>query len=336
MKNVGQRAVVRLAGTYLAIIMSMSVAFSLIIYGLSSQEFHRRPSNDQQALATVRSNEPGAVISIHSYLDTREDEAMAAIRLNLLLANLTVFLIGGLVSYLLAQHTLQPIEDNMAAQSRFVSDASHELRTPLTALLAANEVALRNPKLTLAQAKKVITENVDDVTRLQKLANSMLGLLKDDGAKMVKTPVSLQAVVNRAMNLVVSQAVEKDIAVEDQTKELKISGDSQKLEQLMTILLDNAIKYSGSGTTVYVSSARKGRQAVISVRDEGAGMDKETLERIFTRFYRAEESRTTEGYGLGLAIAQKIVQAHGGKISAQSRKGKGATFTVILPLADKS
>ena len=224
----------------------------------------------------------------------------------------------------------------MEAQARFVSDASHELRTPLTALLAANEVALRNPKLTLAQAKKVITENVDDVTRLQKLANSMLGLLKDDGAKMVKTPVSLQAVVNRAMNLVVSQAVEKDIAVEDQTKELKISGDSQKLEQLMTILLDNAIKYSGSGTTVYVSSARKGRQAVISVRDEGAGMDKETLERIFTRFYRAEESRTTEGYGLGLAIAQKIVQAHGGKISAQSRKGKGATFTVILPLADKS
>ena len=89
MKNVGQRAVVRLAGTYLAIIMSMSIAFSLIIYGLSSKEFHRRPSNDQQALATVRSNEPGAVISIHSYLDTREDEAMAAIRLNLLLANLT-------------------------------------------------------------------------------------------------------------------------------------------------------------------------------------------------------------------------------------------------------
>ena len=98
MKNVGQRAVIRLAGTYLAIIMSMSIAFSLIIYGLSSQEFHRRPPNDQQATSTIRSAEPGTVISIHSYLDTREDEAMAAIRLNLLLANLTVFLINELTS----------------------------------------------------------------------------------------------------------------------------------------------------------------------------------------------------------------------------------------------
>ena len=107
-------------------------------------------------------------ISIHSYLDTREDEALAAIRLNLLIANLTVFLLGGLVSYLLAQHTLQPIEDNMAAQSRFVSDASHELRTPLTALLAANEVAAMNSKLTLKQAKQVIADNVSDVKTFTK------------------------------------------------------------------------------------------------------------------------------------------------------------------------
>ena len=114
----------------------------------------------------------------------------------------------------------------MAAQSRFVSDASHELRTPLTALLTANEVAARNTKLTLAQAKRVIADNVSDVTRLQTLANSMLGLLKDDDATIAKAPVSLQAVVNRAMNLVVAQAVEKNIAVEDETIELTLLGDS--------------------------------------------------------------------------------------------------------------
>ena len=335
MKNVGQRAVVRLAGTYLAIIMSMSIAFSLIIYGLSSQEFHRRPPNDQQATSTIRSAEPGTVISIHSYLDTREDEAMAAIRLNLLLANLTVFLIGGLISYLLAQHTLQPIEDNMAAQSRFVSDASHELRTPLTALLSANEVALMNPKLTLKQAKQVITDNVDDVKRLHKLTNSMLGLLKEDKLEIQKGKVGLQSVIARAMNLVVNQALAKDIAIDDKTKNLLLLGDRQSLEQLFTILLDNAIKYSNKGGAIIISSSKKGKHVSVAVADAGIGMSDEVKSQIFTRFYRAEESRTTAGYGLGLSIAERIIRAHGGRINVDSEQNVGSTFTVILPAYNK-
>ena len=137
------------------------------------------------------------------------------------------------------------------------------------------------------------------------------------------------------MNLVVAPALEKNIAVEDQVENLTLLGDAQKLEQLLTILLDNAIKYSAKNTTVYLSSERKGRQAIISVRDEGIGMSEETLANIFTRFYRAEESRTTNGYGLGLPIAQKIVQVHGGKISATSKLGEGTTFIVALPMAAK-
>ena len=322
MKHVHRRDVLRLAGTYLAIIMVMSIVFSFVLYNFSAQEFHRRPEQrhaDSKFSPIVIDDES---LSVSDYLSKREDFAMASLRINLVIVNLVMFVVASLLSYLLAQHTLQPIEENMAAQSRFVSDASHELRTPLTALLAANEVAARNTKLTLAQAKRVIADNVSDVTRLQTLANSMLGLLKDDDAAMTKEPVSLQA-------------VEKNIAVEDETVELMLLGDRQKLEQLVTILLDNAIKYSGNDTTVHISSTRKGRQAVIAVRDEGIGMDGETVEQIFTRFYRAEESRTTSGYGLGLPIAQRIVQAHGGKISVQSAKGKGTTFTILLPLATK-
>lgn len=334
MKNIGQRAVIRLAGTYLAIIMSMSIAFSLIIYALSSQEFHRRPPSDQSA-TTIRSTEPGTVISIHSYLDTREDEALAAIRLNLLIANLTVFLLGGLVSYLLAQHTLQPIEDNMAAQSRFVSDASHELRTPLTALLAANEVAAMNSKLTLKQAKQVIVDNVSDVKHLQKLTNSMLGLLKEDKIEIQKSKVSLQAVISKAMNLVANQALEKDIAIEDETKNFSILGDQHNLEQLFTILLDNAIKYSNRGGKVNLASSKKGKSITITVTDSGIGMSDEVKSQIFTRFYRAEESRTTAGYGLGLSIAERIIKAHGGRISVDSEQGVGSTFAVVLPAYSK-
>ena len=232
MKHVRRRDVLRLAGTYLAIIMVMSIVFSFVLYNFSAQEFHRRPEQrhaDSKFSPIVIDDES---LSVSDYLSKREDFAMASLRINLVIVNLVMFVVASLLSYLLAQHTLQPIEENMAAQSRFVSDASHELRTPLTALLAANEVAARNTKLTLAQAKRVIADNVSDVTRLQTLANSMLGLLKDDDMTMTKEPVSLQAVVNRAMNLVVAQAVEKNIAVEDETIELMLLGDRQKLEQL--------------------------------------------------------------------------------------------------------
>ena len=332
MKHIGQRAVIRLAGTYLAIIMTMSIAFSFIIFSLSSQELHRRPPEDQ---AGVQQMTPSSALAIHTYLDTREGEALASLRLNLILANLSVFVVGGLVSYLLAQRTLQPIEDNMAAQTRFVSDASHELRTPLTALLAANEVAVMNRKLTLAQAKRVIADNVDDVKRLQHLTNSMLGLLKEQKVELQKERVSLHAVLSRSMNLVVNQALEKDVAVEDKTDDLPILGDQQGLEQLFTILLDNAVKYSNSGGTVTIVSARRGRNVITSITDQGIGMTEEVSSQIFKRFYRAEESRTTSGYGLGLSIADRIVQAHGGRISVESQLGQGSTFSVTLPLYGK-
>ncbi len=331
MKYIHHRDVMRLAGTYLAIIMVMCISFSIVLYGVSAKEFDRRPEQSTIKILPVLPDG----MTIHDYLSAREEVALASLRLNLILINAITFIVGGLLSYLLAQRNLQPIEENMAAQSQFVSDASHELRTPLTTLLAANEVAARNQKLTLAQAKKVIRENVDDVKRLQKLTNSMLGLLKEDETKLIKSPVLLQSVVSRAMNLVVAPALEKNIAVEDQVENLTLLGDAQKLEQLLTILLDNAIKYSAKNTTVYLSSERKGRQAIISVRDEGIGMSEETLANIFTRFYRAEESRTTNGYGLGLPIAQKIVQVHGGKISATSKLGEGTTFIVALPMAAK-
>lgn len=98
------------------------------------------------------------------------------------------------------------------AQAQFVSDASHELRTPLTALRASNEVALRNKKLKLADARQVIADNIDDIARLQDLANSMLGLLKDDDAAALQQPVRLDAIVSGAVNMVVTQALAKDIS----------------------------------------------------------------------------------------------------------------------------
>lgn len=336
MKHIGQRAVLQLAGTFLAIIMVMPIVFSLVIYGLSEQEFHRRPSSTMSQQSTIHMDDPTIPpTTLNDYLNKREDESLTTIRINLIVANLLVLIIGGLISYLLAQRTLQPIDDNMAAQTRFVSDASHELRTPLTALLAANEVASMNPKLTLKQARQTIADNVDDVKRLQKLTNSMLGLLKEQKNDIARESVSVSAIVGTAMNMIVNQALEKNIAVQDAAKDYDVLGDRQSLEQLLTILLDNAVKYSKDGGTIKIDSSKKGRNIMISVSDSGIGMSDADREKIFTRFFRTEESRSTTGYGLGLSIAERIIKAHNGKINVDSELDVGSTFTVTLPMAPK-
>lgn len=320
--------VIRLTGTYLAIIMAMSVGFSVIFYSVSMRELDRRPHTI--SLMDI-APDPDTRLTFNDYLSNRAEEARTSLLVDLILVNLMALISGGILSYLLAQYTLRPIEENMEAQAQFVSDASHELRTPLTALRTANEVALRDKKLKIADARAVIADNIEDITRLQSLADSMLGLLRDDTAGF-QADVSLPDVVSEAMNVVINQAQAKNISVEDATGDTKLYGNARSLTQLLTILLDNAIKYSPEGSAVHVSSEVEGRSLVLTVKDEGVGMDEEAVKNAFTRFYRAEESRSTSGYGLGLSIAKKIAEAHHGKIAIESAVGVGSTFTITLPL----
>jgi len=320
--------VLRLTGTYLAIIMAMSVGFSVIFYSVSMRELDRRP---HAISLTDIAADPDTRLTFDDYLSNRADEARTSLLVDLVLVNLMALISGGILSYLLAQYTLRPIEENMEAQAQFVSDASHELRTPLTALRTANEVALRDKKLKIADARAVIADNIEDITRLQSLADSMLGLLRDDSAGF-QADVSLPDVVSEAMNMVVSQAQAKNISVEDATGDTVLYGNARSLTQLLTILLDNAIKYSPEGSAVHVTSEVQGHSLILTVQDEGVGMDEDAVKNAFTRFYRAEESRSTAGYGLGLSIAKKITEAHHGKIAIESVLGKGSTFTVTLPI----
>ncbi len=323
-----KKDVLRLAATYLTIIMVMSIGFSIIFYTVSTRELERRPRGGPDLML-----DSGA--SLQQYFDQREQESRAILALDLAIINIIAFIVGGLLSYLLAERTLRPIEENMEAQAQFVSDASHELRTPLTALRTANEVALRNKQLKLADAKKVIAENVEDIARLQSLTDSMLGLIREDHNDVMSERVLLAAVVSDAMNLVVPKALAKDITIEDSGKSLWVRGDQQQLVQLLTILMDNAIKYSPVRSMVHVSVHTKGKMAILTVKDEGVGMSSETQQQIFTRFYRADQSRSvTHGYGLGLSIAKKIVEAHKGTIHVTSQEGSGSIFTVELHLAN--
>jgi signal transduction histidine kinase len=329
-----QSATLRLAGTYLAIIMLMSVAFSVVFYYTSAQQLDRQVPVARQQLQAR--NGPVFNDELERYLQARADEGRAELLAKLILLNSITLLLGACLSYVLARQSLQPIEEALDAQARFVSDASHELRTPLTALQLTNEVALRKKKLGAKESRELIEHNLAEATKLKSLSDGLLGLLKQDGQLLEFTSVSLQAAAGEAMNRVAPSAIDKDIAVHDSVPNIMVKSEEGMLTQIITILLDNAVKYSDKASEVHLEARARGKTAYLSVRDQGVGIKASELPHIFDRFYRADTSRSrqhTEGYGLGLSIARKLADQLGAEVTAKSQPGKGSTFTIKLPLA---
>lgn len=221
-------------------------------------------------------------------------------------------------------------------QSRFAADASHELRTPLAVMQAEIDVVLRKSDLSLPRAKKALKSNYEEVSKLKQLAEGLLTLTSDSHGDHGFSEVSLDDITNGAMNRVLKQAQDKSLSITDTMPKLKVKADNQSLVRVVTILLDNAIKYSPTKSHIYIEGKTEGKFVLLSVRDEGPGIRATDIKHIFERFYRADTSRTKqkiEGYGLGLSIAQKITRQNHGEIEVSSTLGKGSTFTVKLPAA---
>jgi signal transduction histidine kinase len=171
---------------------------------------------------------------------------------------------------------------------------------------------------------------------LKNLSDGLLSLSKQDTAMPVMQPVSLQDVAGEALNRVLAAAQAKKISIDDTVPALKVLGDMPGLVQAVTVVLDNAIKYSPAGSTVWLAGAQQDGQGALSVKDQGSGIAEADLPHIFDRFYQADRSRTTSetasGYGIGLSIARKIIEQHDGKIIVTSTPGKGSSFKIELPL----
>lgn len=322
----------RLAASYLAVIMVMSLSFSTIIYSTSANEIGRQlPPNS--LYDQIGGNDQDV---FDEFFKQRISHGRHELFTKLVLINTLVLLGGAAVSYILARRSLEPIEAAMEAQSRFASDASHELRTPLAAIQAENEVALRNPNLTLARSKQILASNLEEVTRLQALSGGLLRLAREDGRDIELEPVILADVANEAITHYHKPATHKHITITRKVGGTTVYTDRHGLVQVVDILLDNAIKYSPAKTTVTVSGGSRGKEGYLTIGDEGPGINAADLPHIFDRFYRADISRTSRqvsGHGLGLALAQKIVEQSGGTIGVKSKPGKGAKFTVSFPLA---
>lgn len=241
--------------------------------------------------------------------------------------------------YYMAAKNIKPLEILFAREHEFAADASHELRTPLTVLSLGVESLQNDDESKLSGfAQEVLRDMQHETKYMSRLIEALLTLARGDEentplarAKVDLTEVAVK-VCNKMRPLAAKKGLELEYAAGD-APQVFILGDKNKMEQLLIIFIDNAIKYSETGT-ITVTVEADSMHAVIKVMDEGIGISESDAQKIFERFYRVDKarSRAAGGFGLGLNIARIIVVRHGGTVSVKPRSPHGSIFTVRLPL----
>lgn len=228
--------------------------------------------------------------------------------------------------------TFARLESAFAQQKQFASDAAHELRTPVSVILTQTQAALTRER-EAKDYKQTIEACQRAAQRMRKLISALLELARLDAGQepLKRLPFDLSRTIAECVDLVRPLADERGIRMSVDTPPLEITGDAEKLNLVMTNLLTNAIQYNHEGGEVKVAARRDGSMAVLTVGDTGPGISAEDMPRVFERFYRADSSRSSGNAGLGLAISQAVVTAHGGTIEVANEGHGGAVFTVRLP-----
>jgi signal transduction histidine kinase len=219
------------------------------------------------------------------------------------------------------------------AEREFVSNAAHELRNPLAGISGALEVLQAGAKEDPEALEHFLLRLTEDVERMNRLMQSLLTLARVEALPAGESEiVEVAAAADDAVASVDAQeGVDVSVDVEPG---LAVDGDPILLRQVLTGLLANAVRHTSPPGSVILRGQRSGGQVVIEVIDSGSGIPAEDLERVFERFYRSSDALAHEGFGLGLAIARRMVQVMGGSIGAASEEGHGSTFWVRLPVAE--
>jgi signal transduction histidine kinase len=321
-------AYLRLTAWYVAIIMVISLSFSFWMYNRAQGEL-------RFGLSRAIEVKPFANGDFGTVVSDRLDDSRSRLVGSLVLFNTFVLVVGAAASYWLARRNMQPIEEAVEAQHRFTADASHELRTPLAAMKSEIEVGLRDKKMTKDEAIALLQSNLEEVDRLGGLAEGLLALTQtDDNQTLV--PVSVEEVAAKVVKRLQPLADAKRITVNNELQPVIVSAENLSLDKVISILLDNAIKYSLESTEVTIQTYQKEGRGYLEVRDQGIGIKATELPHIFDRFYRADSSRSKSrvaGHGLGLSIAKKLVENLDGTIDVVSTPGKGSVFTISFPIA---
>lgn len=254
----------------------------------------------------------------------------------LVISSFILILLSSLMGYLMAKRAMRPIEKNYSEQVRFVQDASHEMRTPLAVLQGKLELISKSQTDAVESHLSSLSQMMTEIKNLEKLTNDLLQLSKLD---LMSTVTPTEAQVNSFINEFscyyddLAEFQEKSFRVNPLTLDQEVSWDLPKVKRMISILLENAFKYSHKGNEITLSATTRGKHIVLSIQDNGIGIAEEEQPFIFERFYRSPHVRASEvdGSGIGLSLLKAIADQIGVTIELNSQLGKGTTFTLILP-----
>ncbi len=220
-------------------------------------------------------------------------------------------------------------------RQEFLTNVSHELRTPLTSILASAETLETGAVENAENSRRFLSIIQKNATRMERLIHDLLELGAIEGGSVSVNPetVQLKSLVDDVISTLAMAAAERAVALRNLVPtSAQVTADPHRLVQMLTNLIDNAIKFNREGGTVTVELARNGSDR-ISVTDTGEGISPQHLDRLFERFYRVDRARSRDlgGTGLGLAIVKHLAKAHGGEVSVTSNIGEGTQFTIELP-----
>ncbi len=237
------------------------------------------------------------------------------------------------ISERLAELSIKPVRNAWEQQKQFIADASHDLKTPITVILANNDILEANKNKSVSQMQKWIESTKDEALNMKRLVERMLDLAKSEGSlnDLIIEECNISELTEKTVLWFEASAYEREITISQSIqRDIIIQTNKDSYVRLIQILIDNAIKYSYDKKEVTVKLSKEKQRIAFSVTNYGDVISKDDLDNIFKRFYRCDKSRSTEGYGLGLAIAKSTADKLGAELFASSTDENGTIFSLII------
>lgn len=340
--NLFHSARLKLTAFYFAVLAVFCLLLTFGVHAFTDYELHQGDAARSGAVykifdrlygPDVNSPMPASGRYFESTEQRQSDLTAARLNRDFLLIDLGLLAAGAVLSYWFAGRTLRPIERAHEEQKRFTADASHELKTPLASMKLENEVFLRQKHFDEKDARQLISSNLEEVGRLERLATSLLSLNQYEHGTVMARPLDAVQLVQDAIEQAKrdGHGTEAEFIVTAQSA--TVQGDSDSLTELLSILFDNAVKYGPPHGPIEVNGQTNDGSYSLSVRDHGPGIPAEDLPHIFERMYRGDKARSSKigGHGIGLSLARQIAVANQGSLTATNHAEGGAVFTLTLP-----
>ena len=309
--------------------------------GEDTRETVEGPGGERMRVVSIPVEGPGEKVVVVQTAQSRGEvlESVRDLAFVLVPAGIGGLLLAGAGGLFLSRRAMRPVEDSFRRQRTFVADASHELKTPLALVKINAEVMRRNPNA--PENREVLEDQLSEIDRMNALLSDLLTLARLDAGRLEvdRKPFDLAVVAAEAAGRFLKRAAVEGVRLEVEVPDhLPACGDPERTGQILAALLDNAVHHAPEGGTITVSGRDADGWAEAGVENTGSGIPPEHMDRIFDRFYRAEEARTRAGggTGLGLSIARDLARAQGGDLSAENlqkdaKRPGGVVFRLRLP-----